>query len=125
MQKTSAISARIDPVLKQNAEQIFHNLGLTASQAIAIFYRQVELKQGLPFPIELLPPQAPDTRASRGMQYQPAGDTSVAMRERSVELDDWDALQQLLAACQVETGISDLAEQHDHYLYGKPKQSPC
>jgi hypothetical protein len=34
----------------------------------------------------------------------------------------WDALQQLVEHCTVETGISDLAHQHDHYLYGKPKQ---
>ena len=33
----------------------------------------------------------------------------------------WDALTQLLKACSVETGITDLAHQHDHYLYGKPK----
>jgi len=34
----------------------------------------------------------------------------------------WDALQQLVEDCAVETGISDLAHQHDHYLYGQPKQ---
>jgi hypothetical protein len=34
----------------------------------------------------------------------------------------WNALQQLIEDCTVETGISDLAHQHDHYLYGKPKQ---
>ena len=34
----------------------------------------------------------------------------------------WDALQQLVEDCGVETGINDLAQQHDHYLYGKPKQ---
>ena len=34
----------------------------------------------------------------------------------------WDVLQQLVETCMVETGIGDLAHQHDHYLYGKPKQ---
>jgi hypothetical protein len=34
----------------------------------------------------------------------------------------WDALQQLVEDCGVETGINDLAHQHDHYLYGKQKQ---
>lgn len=34
----------------------------------------------------------------------------------------WQALTQLVEDCAVETGISDLAQQHDHYLYGKPKQ---
>jgi hypothetical protein len=34
----------------------------------------------------------------------------------------WDALAQLVEQCKVETGISDLAHQHDYYLYGKPKK---
>jgi len=33
----------------------------------------------------------------------------------------WDVMMQLVEACAVETGIDDLAHQHDHYLYGKPK----
>ncbi|HEX8399275.1 MAG TPA: hypothetical protein VF644_17705 [Pyrinomonadaceae bacterium] len=32
------------------------------------------------------------------------------------------SLEDLLAKCEVDTGISDLAEQHDYYLYGKPKK---
>jgi hypothetical protein len=31
-------------------------------------------------------------------------------------------LEALIAECEVDTGISDLASQHDHYLYGKPKK---
>ena len=34
----------------------------------------------------------------------------------------WDALEQLIEQSAVETGIPDLAHQHDHYLYGKPKR---
>ena len=35
----------------------------------------------------------------------------------------WGALEQLVEDCAVETGIPDLAYQHDHYLYGKPKKA--
>jgi len=35
----------------------------------------------------------------------------------------WDALEQLVKNCAVETGITDLAHQHDHYLYRKPKET--
>jgi hypothetical protein len=28
----------------------------------------------------------------------------------------------LILECQVDTGIPDLASQHDHYLYGTPKK---
>ena len=34
----------------------------------------------------------------------------------------WDVLTQLLAECSIDTGVSDLAQQHDHYLYGVPKK---
>ncbi len=49
MSKTSVISARIDPKLKGKTEQIFRELGLTTTQAITLFYKQVNLKRGLPF----------------------------------------------------------------------------
>ena len=60
------ISARIDPDLKQNAESVFEDLGLTASQAITLFYKQVEMAQGLPFPVRL--PSAMPVEALRQAQ---------------------------------------------------------
>ncbi len=51
--KTSTISARIDPSLKQQTERIFKELGLTSSQAITLFYKQVELHRGLPFVVRI------------------------------------------------------------------------
>ena len=53
MSKTAVISARIDPELKRNTEYIFSELGLTTSQAITLFYKQVHLHHGLPFEIKL------------------------------------------------------------------------
>jgi len=53
MPKTAAISARIDPDLKQGAEEVFKDLGLTATQAITLFYRQVQLERGLPFAVRV------------------------------------------------------------------------
>lgn len=53
MAKTAVISARIDPDLKHDAEQVFRDLGLTVSQAITLFYRQVDLQRGLPFSVKI------------------------------------------------------------------------
>jgi DNA-damage-inducible protein J len=53
MTKTAVISARIDPHLKRSAEQIFKELGLTTTQAITLFYKQVQLQHGLPFSVKL------------------------------------------------------------------------
>ena len=53
MSKTAVISARIDPELKRDAEEVFRELGLTATQAITLFYKQVELERGLPFAVRV------------------------------------------------------------------------
>lgn len=49
MSKTAMLRARIEPELKNHAETIFHRLGLNPTQAITIFYKQVEMHKGLPF----------------------------------------------------------------------------
>jgi hypothetical protein len=34
----------------------------------------------------------------------------------------WSTLKSMIQECAVETGIEDLAHQHDHYLYDTPKR---
>ncbi len=53
MSKSGRIEARIDETLKQAAEAVFAQLGLSPSEAIRIFYRQVELHNGFPFDIRV------------------------------------------------------------------------
>lgn len=53
MPKASTIRARIEPELKHNVERLFAQLGLTTTEAITLFYKQVELRQGLPFAVEI------------------------------------------------------------------------
>ena len=45
------VHARIDPKLKKSAERVFSDLGLSTTEAIRLFLRQVELHEGLPFPV--------------------------------------------------------------------------
>ena len=45
-------------------------------------------------------------------------DEGTGDRAKGLE-DQWDALTQLLAECAIDSGIPDLASQHDHYLYGR------
>ena len=53
MSKSAVITARIEPGLKESVEQIFERLGITTTQAITLFLRQVELQQGLPFTLKV------------------------------------------------------------------------
>jgi DNA-damage-inducible protein J len=49
--KTSAVHARIEPQTKERVEEILRNLGLTPTEAIHIFYKQISLRGGLPFSV--------------------------------------------------------------------------
>lgn len=53
MAKTTTISVRMDADLKKNAESVLSALGLTPSQAINVFYRQITYQHGLPFPVQI------------------------------------------------------------------------
>jgi len=53
MTKTSSINSRIEPELKKQVEAIFAELGLSTSDAITLFYKQVSLHDGLPFDVRI------------------------------------------------------------------------
>jgi len=53
MSKAATINARIEPALKMQAETILHKVGLSAAEAIRIFYSQVCLQNGLPFDVKI------------------------------------------------------------------------
>jgi len=71
MSKTAMVRARVEPRLKARAERVLTRLGLTPTEAITIFYRQVDLRNGLPFDVVI--PNATtlktfrDTDASRDL----------------------------------------------------------
>lgn len=56
MANTSAVYARIDTKLKENAEGILSQFGISPSSAIQMLYSQIVLKKGIPFELE-----TPDT----------------------------------------------------------------
>lgn len=53
MNKSAMIRARVDPGLKDEVEDVFAQLGLSATQAITLFYQQVKLNRGLPFDVRI------------------------------------------------------------------------
>ena len=53
MSKTSYINIRTDLELKQQSEAILSKLGLTKTEAINIFLKQVVLNDGLPFEVKI------------------------------------------------------------------------
>ncbi|WP_421785725.1 type II toxin-antitoxin system RelB/DinJ family antitoxin [Gardnerella sp. DNF01204] len=53
MTNTNAVYARIDTNLKENAENILNQLGITPSSAIQMLYSQIVLQKGMPFELRL------------------------------------------------------------------------
>jgi DNA-damage-inducible protein J len=53
MSKTAVVTARVEPELKKDAEDVLRELGLTASQAITIYYKQIAVQRGIPFELKL------------------------------------------------------------------------
>ncbi len=51
--KSANLYARIEPDVKEQAESILSELGIPASNAINIFYKQIILHRGLPFDVKL------------------------------------------------------------------------
>ena len=57
------LQLRIDDETKQDAEQILSTLGITPSQAVQMFYKQVSLQGGIPLELKV-----PNARLSAAME---------------------------------------------------------
>lgn len=57
MSRTSNIFVRVEPNVKEQAEEILGRLGIPMSNAIGIFLRQVILQRGIPFEIKIHSPK--------------------------------------------------------------------
>lgn len=53
MANSSAVYVRMDPALKEAAEEILAQLGITSSGAVQMLYKQIILHRGLPFSLTL------------------------------------------------------------------------
>ena len=51
--KSANLYARIEPDVKEKAESILSTLGIPASSAINMFYKQIILQRGFPFDVKI------------------------------------------------------------------------
>lgn len=75
--KTATVHARIQPALKVQAEAVLAKLGISTSEAIAIYFSQIALRKGLPFDVKI-----PNKKTQKAMREAREGQTR---RFRSVE----------------------------------------
>ena len=68
MSKTDYITARVEPKLKASAGRVLNKVGVSTSDAITMFLRQVVLQGGLPFEV-----RAPNAVTKRAIEELEAG----------------------------------------------------
>lgn len=57
MEKSMTLNLRVNPVVKQQAEDVLKQLGIPMATAIDMYLRQIKLTGGIPFSVSL--PKAP------------------------------------------------------------------
>lgn len=78
--KTASLFIRIEPDIKEQAESILSTLGISPSNAINIFYKQIILQHGIPFEIKVpnisnLTAEEFDIELEKGLEDIRAGKT--------------------------------------------------
>ena len=76
MARTAMINARTERELKNEVEEILRSLGMSTTEAINIFFRQIKLRHGLPFPVEI-----PNDETLKVFQDSEAGNGLVACKD--------------------------------------------
>lgn len=67
--KTANLYARIEPDVKEQAENILSTLGISASNAINMFYKQIILNKGLPFDVKIPTAKQVDVAVLTEMEF--------------------------------------------------------
>lgn len=53
MEKTTTLNLRVNPAIKQQAEDVLKRLGIPMATAIDMYLRQISLTGGIPFALSL------------------------------------------------------------------------
>ena len=92
--KTANVTARIQPNIKEQAEAILERLGIPVSVFIDMTYRQVIMRDGVPFSLDI-----PDKLATRDSitqaEFNTMMQTGLAQAKRNDSLSVDEALNQL------------------------------
>jgi len=69
MAQTSLLQVRMEPSLKQQAEALFHEIGIDTTSAIRMFFKQAIVFGGIPFNIHVGVPKT-DKKAEAKLAFQ-------------------------------------------------------
>lgn len=72
MSRTGYITARVEPKLKASAGRVLSRIGVSTSDAITMFLRQVVMRQGMPFDVRV-----PNAETRKAIEELEAGGGKV------------------------------------------------
>jgi len=92
MAKSTSIYTRVEPEIKEQAEQVLSKLGIPVANAVNLFLHQVVLQKGIPFDVKLpqttpldysaLTPEQFDAEIGKGMTSLAEGRVISSKRVR-------------------------------------------
>jgi DNA-damage-inducible protein J len=83
--KTAVVHARMEPQTKQKAEGVLSKLGITPTEAIRVFYRQIALRGGLPFPVTV-----PNERTALTLRKSRRGENVEQFDSLDAMFESWE-----------------------------------
>jgi DNA-damage-inducible protein J len=83
--KSAVIHTRIEPQIKRQAEGVLHELGLSPTEAIRIFYRLITLRRGLPFPVTV-----PNDCTSETLEKSRRGEDVQEFKSLDAMFESWE-----------------------------------
>jgi len=76
--KEAIIRARVDSDVKEKAEKILEQIGLSPSEAIRLFLQQVTLRRGLPFEVRI-----PNAETVKPLETAESGDGAAFLNGKA------------------------------------------
>jgi len=85
MNKIAVVHARVEPGTKKKAESVLRKLGMSPAEAIRLFYRQICLRGGIPFPVLI-----PNDLTKKTLDKSAKGEDVEAFDSLDEMFESWD-----------------------------------
>lgn len=99
--RSANVNVRVEPNVKKQAEDILDKLGVSASAFINMTYRQVIMKRGIPFSVEL-PAEIKTLDSLTDAEFDEMMQTGLAQAKRGESVHYEEALNQLIELGKME-----------------------
>jgi DNA-damage-inducible protein J len=63
MSKTTTVTVRLDPQVKQDVQEVLDALGITLTQAVTMYFNQISMEKALPYH-----PHVPNAETEKAIQ---------------------------------------------------------